>query len=594
VIYLLSGKVLYLWGDNKKRNYIGKCEILSPGFMKSVFTVCMLLAGFFDCVSETHPFQTVCNPVNLSYRFQPESLAGRVNGEIQSYREGADPTVVLFRDEYYAFISRSGGYFHSTDLIHWDLIVPNDVFPVEAYAPAAAVTGDAIYMITSGVGKVLKTTHPKSGIWEVVNPHFKLTHTDPALFFDDDGRLYYYAGCSDKTPITGCELDPETFEPISKSIPLISGDKAQRGWEELSDYNTPGTDMPWIEGAWMNKYNGKYYLQYASPGTQFKSYNDAVFISGQPLGPFTLATHNPFSCKPEGFICGAGHGSTFQDKYGNYWHMATSTVSKRFMFERRLSLFPLFFDADGEMYAYTAFGDYPMIIPQKKISSPGELFPQWQLLSYNKKVEVSSALSGYEAKNLCDEDIRTWWSAATGDSGEWFRIDLGNASEVYALQVNFADQDAQLYGRTGGSCYQYTVETSVDNRHWQLLIDRSKNTADMPHDYMQLPQPVKARYLRVKNVHVPSGKFSISDFRVFGADTARNGYTATPFTAKRDADRRTVHLKWDTAPEAIGYTVRYGTRKDKLYQSYMVYGENSLSIHNLNAGQEYYFEIEAF
>lgn len=83
----------------------------------------------------------------------------------------------------------------------------------------------------------------------------------------------------------------------------------------------------------MNQYKGKYYLQYAVPGTEFKSYSNGVYVSENPLGPFTLLKHNPFSYKPEGFVNGTGHGSTFQDLYGNYWNIGTSTISRRHMFE---------------------------------------------------------------------------------------------------------------------------------------------------------------------------------------------------------------------------------------------------------------------
>lgn len=49
-----------------------------------------------------------------------------------------------------------------------------------------------------------------------------------------------------------------------------------------------------------------------------ESYADAVYVSKNPLGPYTLAAHNPFAYKPEGFACGAGHGSIFRDVHGNY------------------------------------------------------------------------------------------------------------------------------------------------------------------------------------------------------------------------------------------------------------------------------------
>ena len=57
------------------------------------------------------------------------------------------------------------------------------------------------------------------------------------------------------------------------------------------------------------------------------------------------------------------------------------------MFERRLALFPTFIDESGLLYTSTEFGDYPTIIPQRKIEKPENIFKGWMLLSYNKEVE---------------------------------------------------------------------------------------------------------------------------------------------------------------------------------------------------------------
>ncbi|MDR1864332.1 MAG: family 43 glycosylhydrolase [Bacteroidales bacterium] len=560
-------------------------------------------------------FQTICNPVDLSYRFCLDA---------PSRREAADPSLVLFKDEFYLFASKLGGYFHSADLIRWDLIVPHDLpaenqdpaaahtdllvpnnFPVENYAPTAAVIGDAIYFITPGYRRVLRSTDPKSGTWQVVKEQFQLTDGDPALFPDDDGRLYYYSGCSNENPITGVEIDPQTFDVIGKPVTLVHGQRDKYGWEVRGDYNNVFEEKSWIEGGWMTKYNGKYYLQYATPGTQFKSYNDGVYVSDRPLGPYTLAEHNPFAYKPEGFANGAGHGSTFQDKYGNYWHIGTVAISVRHMFERRLSLFPTFFDQDGEMYAYTGFGDYPLILPDRKISSPEELFPGWMLLSYHKKVEASSTLSAKDEpseffqsndpQNAVDEEIRTRWSAATGDQGEWFSVDLGETCDVYALQINFADEGAQLFGRAAGIYYQYKIDQSTDGKNWTVLVDKSRDTIrDAPHEYIQLSQPVKAQYLRITNFRVPSGKFSLSDFRVFGKSSKKAPDAVASFSAQRGDDLRMVTLKWDAVPNATGYNIRFGSKEDKLYQNYLVYGKTELSIHVLHTGQPYFFAIDSF
>jgi hypothetical protein len=552
------------------------------------FFILITAAVFTGCNRKEQPqsvnFKTVCNPVDLSYRF---SL-----GE-PSRREAADPSMVLFKGEYYLFASKSGGYFHSTDLIDWDLIVP-DSLPLENYAPTAVAVDDGIYFLTSGSKQIFKSNSPKSGKWEVIKNDFQITETDPMLFLDDDGRLYYYGGCSNTNPILGVEIDRKTLNIIDEPVKLIGSNREKYGWEVRGDYSSAYDELPWIEGAWMNRHNGKYYLQYASPGTEFKSYNDGVYVSDKPLGPFTLAGHNPFAYKPEGFATGAGHGSTFMDVYGNWWHIGTVTISVREGFERRLSLFPAFFDDDGELYAYTGFGDYPMIMPDKKIATPEELFPSWMLLSYNKKVEVSSTLNGFPAQNAVDENIRTWWSASTGEKGEYLSVDLGEMSDIYAIQVNFADHDSELFGRNDNIYYQYTIEHSPNGKKWKTLIDKSNADEDVPHDYIQLERPVKSRYVRISNIKVPSGKFSLSGFRIFGKGGKKAPKAVSSITAERMGDARSIKLSWEKIQNATGYNVRFGEQKDKLYQNYIVYGKNSLTINALNADKTYCYTVDPF
>ncbi|MFZ0454195.1 MAG: family 43 glycosylhydrolase [Ignavibacteriaceae bacterium] len=528
---------------------------------------------------------TICNPVNLSYRFCLDK---------PSRREAADPTMVNFMNEYYLFASKSGGYWHSTDLINWNLITTKDL-PLEDYAPTAAVWDDTIYFMASSDKPVIyKTGDPKSGKWEIVNHAFPIGMIDPCLFFDDDGRLYFYYGCSNFNPIYAVELDPKTFNPIGKPKELFNSHKDKYGWERSGDYNDK-TDNPWIEGSWMTKYEDKYYLQYASPGTQFKSYCDGLYVSGKPLGDYTLAQNNPCSSKPEGFIAGAGHSSTFQDKYGNYWHISTMTISQKHMFERRLGLFPMFFDKDGELYTYTGFGDFPFKIPKKKISGPGELSPHWMLLSYNHPAEVSSELPDHPKEYAADENIRNYWSAKTGNKGEWISIDLQKKCTINAVQINYAENETEIFGRNPGIFYQYLLEYSIDNKTWHTLVDKTENKSDVPHDYIELQTPIKARFIRLTNYHVPGGTFAISGLRVFG-----NGGGAIPLkvqnlnVVRSAADRCVVNLKWDKSPDAVGYNIRYGTREDKLYHNYEVLDGDSVTIRSLNSLSKYYFTIDAF
>ena len=114
---------------------------------------------------------------------------------------------------------------------------------------------------------------------------------------------------------------------------------------------------PYIEGAWVNKFRGKYYLQYAFAGSQYNTYGDGVYVSDSPLGPYTLAETAPFSYKPGGFMNGAGHGSTMEDLNGNIWHTATMRISRNHNFERRVGISPCGLDTDGELFCNQRYGD---------------------------------------------------------------------------------------------------------------------------------------------------------------------------------------------------------------------------------------------
>ena len=104
-----------------------------------------------------------------------------------------------------------------------------------------------------------------------------------------------------------------------------------------------------MDGAWLTKHDGKYYMQYAAPGTEFNVYADGVYVADSPLGPYKYQSHNPVSYKPGGFMNGAGHGSTLVGPGGNYWHFASKSLSATVICERRLCMYPTFFDKEGIM-----------------------------------------------------------------------------------------------------------------------------------------------------------------------------------------------------------------------------------------------------
>ena len=125
---------------------------------------------------------------------------------------------------------------------------------------------------------------------------------DPHIYFEDN-RAYLYWACSSKNPIYGVERDIRTRKPMGKKVPLIYGNKDDHGIDDKTIYAPEHPTLgqryisffigtgAYIEGAFLHKINGTYYFQYATPGTEFPTYRDAVLVSDKPLGPFTWQKH---------------------------------------------------------------------------------------------------------------------------------------------------------------------------------------------------------------------------------------------------------------------------------------------------------------
>ena len=561
---------------------------------KKSYCIAWLMLLFVGSLHAQYRTTTYCNPLNLDYTYPfHNSHLGK------SYRSGADPAVVGFRGEYYMFVTRSWGYWHSKDLLNWDFITPEKWYFEGCNAPAAHNYKDSVLYVCgnpSGAMSILYTDNPKRGDWKAV-PSVLHDLQDPALFIDDDERAYMYWGSSNRWPIRGKELDMKNkFLPIAKkpdSLLFLRPDIY--GWERFGENHTSDI-KPFIEGAWMTKHNGKYYLQYAAPGTQFNVYGDGVYVGKSPLGPFQYAAHNPFCYKPGGFATGAGHGSTVCGPGGIYWHFGTIHLSINYKFERRLCMFPTFFDEDGVMYSDTYFGDYPHYSPDqvsRQTTSGG--FRGWMLLSYGKPVKASSQLESYPVENVTDENLKTFWVAGKNDDKQWVEIDLEEVSDVYALQLNFFDyEETGFWGRMPNLRQRYLVEASVDGARWRVLVDYRNSFRDAPHNYIELDQPIEARYIRYRHHYVPGKNLAMGDIRVFGLGRGKKPATVKGFTVVREADERNARISWKSVKGAQGYNVLWGVALDKLYSSWMVYGDNSLDLRALTVGQKYYFAIESF
>ena len=582
-----------------------------------------------------------CNPLNVNYRYQFNADPRR-HGQLQICREAADPSMICFEGRYYIFASMTLGVWVSDDLVNWENHRLPEELPLYDYAPDVRVMNGWVYFCASNRDHNCdrwRTRDILNGPYERIEGTFP--YWDPNLFVDDDGRVYFYWGCSNITPIYGVELDPETMLPKTEPKALVEGHPFEIGYERFGENNSllPATEeeidakyaafhkaqgipesmvpeevkplirgmfsnKPYIEGAWMDKHCGRYYLQYAAPGAQYNVYSDGVYVSESPLGPFRLAANNPYSYKPGGFLPGAGHGSTMQDEQGNWWHTATMRISVNHDFERRVGLFPAGFDADGELYCNQRYGDWPMSLSGFRQDAWRE--PAWMLLSAGKKAAASSFVPGHEPEKAAEENVQTWWRAASNSREEWLCLDLGKVFDVHAVQVNFADDKLDIpcpgeirpgsqarYIEERDLATQWKLEGSEDGESWFVIEDKSQAQTDLSHDLIVREEGFRARFLRLGNMAVPYEQAPcVSGLRVFGLGDGEKP-AAPRFTAKRSGDLDML-VEIEPQADALGYNILFGSGPEKLYHSYMVFAPGETRVGALVKGRSYFVRVDAF
>lgn len=581
--------------------------------MKSLVAVLALVFAT-EASAQRAAARTYANPIDIDYRYNFEQK----NQDI-SYRSGADPVIVPHRGEYYLFETIGDGYWHSRDLGTWRHVTPSRWPLLDVVAPGALGVRDTIYLLPSTTHPlpILMMTEPASGRVEFYNrllPWLPMARHqegptparpdsvqpgpwDPQFFHDSETeRWYLYWNSSNLYPLHGIELDKSKRLEYKGTPQWLFGLRPERhGWERFGQDHRDSTIRPFIEGAWMTKHAGRYYLQYGAPGTEYNVYATGVYVGDAPLGPFNYAPYNPVSYKPGGFVQGAGHGNTFQDVHGNWWNTGTPWIGVNWNFERRIALFPAGFDHDGQMFVDTRFGDFPHWLPTERRGSDA-LFTGWMLLSYRKTVTASTARDSFPPGQAADENPRTFWVARENRPGEWLTIDLGRVYDVKAIQVNYADYKSGLYGTDSTVYTSFRLSASEDGRRWTTVGDLSGERRDRPNAYVELAAPVRARFVRYDHLHVGAANLAVADIRVFGGGTGPPPATPAGVDARRDRDERNAFITWRPVPAAVGYNVRWGISPSKLYQTYQRFADQgtTLELRALTVGQAYWVAVESF
>lgn len=463
-----------------------------------------LLLSSAVCAQNTDRY---CNPLPM-----PIGQGGNASGDV---------SVLYDNGKYYMFCT-GGGAWVSEDMVNWDFHSVQHV-PV---APDVVKYNGKYYM--SGNDSPLYVADNPLGPYEIQG-EWKNTGSveegwngafDTHIFVDDDSKPYLFWPGRGISGIYGVELDPEDLSRFkSKPVHLFSFNP-QHKWEcygEMNEY--PG--VAWIEGPWVIKRNGTYYLEYSASGTQWKTYAEGYYTAKNPLGPYEFAPNNPLLRKTEGLVTGTAHGSIVKGPDEQWWQFYTIVLSNP-PGGRRIGMDRVVFDENG--YMSVEVTDSPQKAPLSGKECKSVPVTINKIKAMNALSKVSSEQPGFYGAYAVDNYSGTVWKPSDEDKAPSIMVELSPATRFDVVQLFTVDGMRVLFGGAGrgfgrsftAPVYQYKLEVSADGEEFTTVVDRTGNTLAKDTVFDEF-DPVECRFVKLTVTAWPENTaLSIIDFTVFG------------------------------------------------------------------------------
>lgn len=481
-----------------------------------------------------------CNPLPIETSSRDGSAQGVSLGDVTIVPEGG---------KYYMFCTGGGGWV-SEDLVNWKyegVQMKQGRLPV---APHVVKFNGQFYM--SGNNAPLYRAPAILGPYEVAGNWTDVTGQpwsgvsngrkwtgafDVDIFIDDDNKPYLYFPGRSTDGIYVVPLDPKDLSKFAAAPKHLFGFNKSHVWERYGEMNEY-PDVAWIEGPWMLKHGGRYYLQYSASGTQWLTYATGMYTSRSPLGPFTYSPVNPILRKTSGIVTGPAHGSIVRGPDGNLWQFYTIVLPNP-PGGRRLGMDPVGFDARGNLFVRgpsetPQWGPGAVGDPARNGDSGSLPVTINKMRAMNAKSGFSSQRPGHDAAYAIDNSAGTWWEPAEDDAQPSLTVDLSPATEFDPLQLFTVDSSRIMFTARGGgrpgaepqaapatggaTAHQYKIEASSDGKNFTTILDKTSNTVTKYVEFDELP-PTTCRFVRLTVTGWPKigpSPLGIVEFTVFG------------------------------------------------------------------------------
>ena len=487
-----------------------------------------LLIAPLAALHAAEPPATFCNPLPIpnypigraartATKGTPDSGANWLLGHQEQFRELADPTALWHEGKWYLYPTGDLAWVSADNGATWQHHPLNvrDVGPAPTVVRhrgrfLLAANGPTIYASSSPLGPF-----EKIGDFPSARSAKDPNVWDKMLFSDDDGRLYLYFGCSEAGGIWGMELDAANPpKALSEPVEFITFDPPRRPWEAYGEWNQNRTKS-WLEGAWMLKRNGRYYLTYSAAGTQWRTYAMGCFVGSSPLGPFTPQKRNPILRTPYGLATGTAHGCIVAGPQNQLWAFYTIRAGVVHHFERRIGMDRTEIDANGELIVHAATS-HPQWLPGKTPSDAKSADTGWLPINGCMHTVGSTSAPNLPGRLAVDNEMRTWWQPAEGDTQPTLTTAFGAPATIHAVRLIWRDIGLDTKNGVLSGPFRYRVELETAKDKWTTILDRSESTEDLLIDYREC-KPTTGTRARLVIVGSPKGITpGVAEFTVFG------------------------------------------------------------------------------
>ena len=232
--------------------------------------------------------------------------------------EGADPFVLAHNGKYYLYSTNSNdGFrvFESSDMAKWEdkgyCLKKGDVMGEKWFWAPEIMARDGKFFMVYVAEEHLAIAESESPLGPFVQKERKWLSEEKAIdghfFVDDDGTVYlYYVRFDNGNVIYMSKMNDDLSGFDEKNERFLF--RADKEWELM--------DCEVVEGPFVLKHKGRYYLTYSANHTRSEYYAIGYAVSDSPYGPFVKYENNPILHKTDD-VNGTGHHSFVRSIDGN-------------------------------------------------------------------------------------------------------------------------------------------------------------------------------------------------------------------------------------------------------------------------------------